>query len=238
MITCDYVLMTEPKPARPAPLPLSLRMRHPSKAELIADGVVHGVGILIAVAVGATLLAMSATRTGPGEYAAVIFYIFSLVTVLSVSCAYNLWPVSPVKWVLRRADHAAIYLLIAGTYTPFLVQLGDQTVARTMIAIVWGGALFGMAVKLFLPGRFDRLAIVFYLAIGWSGVVMVDMLGDVLPASTLWLIAAGGAVYSLGVIFFAWQSLRFQSAVWHGFVVSGATLHLWAMTDFMVLTRF
>lgn len=225
--------MTEAKPKHHFHVP----RRQVSKAELVADGVVHGLGILIALAVGATLLAMSAARTGPGEYAAVIFYIFSLVTVLSVSCAYNLWPASPVKWALRRADHAAIYLLIAGTYTPFLVQLDDPVTARTMIAIVWGGALLGMAVKLFLPGRFDRLAIVFYLAIGWSGVVMVDALASILPVSTLWLVAAGGAVYSLGVVFFTWQSLRFQSAVWHGFVVAGATLHLAAMTDFMVVAR-
>lgn len=218
--------------------PLSPLYRPSSRAELIADGVVHAIGIVIALAAGAALLALSAERAGPGEYVAVIFYVSSLLTVLSVSCAYNLWPVTPVKHVLRRFDHAAIYLLIAGTYTPLLVQLEDPALSRSMLAVVWGGALIGMAVKLLLPGRFDRLAIIFYLAIGWSGVVMVGALAKVLPETTIWLIVAGGAIYSLGVIFFVWRGLRFQSAIWHAFVVVGATLHLAAMTDFMVVTRF
>lgn len=211
--------------------------RMPSKAELIADGIVHAVGILIAIAAGSALLAYAFGHTGPGEYAALIFYLASLLTVLSVSCAYNLWPHSPVKWVLRRADHAAIYLLIVGTYTPFLISVPDPMVSQVMLAAVWSAAVVGIAVKLFLPGRFDGLAVVFYLAIGWSGAIMLRSLADVLPSSTIWLIAAGGAAYSCGVIFFVWRELRFQSALWHGFVVTGATFHLMAMTDFLVLTR-
>jgi len=217
--------------------PHYLTFRVPSRAELVADGVVHAIGILIAIAAGAALLALSVGRTGPGEYVALAFYLASLLTVLSVSCAYNLWPHSPVKWVLRRADHAAIYLLIAGTYTPFLISVPNPLVSGVMMAVVWGGALVGIAVKLFLPGRFDGLAIVFYLAIGWSGVIMIRELLYVLPASTIWLIAAGGIAYSCGVVFFVWRNLRFQSALWHAFVVTGATLHLAAMTDFMIIAR-
>ena len=219
------------------PHPHFVHFRVPSRAELIADGVVHAIGILIAIAVGTALLALAAGKTGTGEYASLIFYLSSLLTVLGVSCAYNLWPHSPVKWVLRRADHAAIYLLIAGTYTPFLIAVPDPLVSGTMMAIVWGGAVVGMAVKLFLPGRFDGLAIVFYLAMGWSGAIMLRSLAEILPASTMWLVAAGGAAYSCGVVFFVWRDLRFQSAVWHAFVVTGATLHLVAMTDFMVIAR-
>ncbi|TIU59310.1 MAG: hemolysin III family protein, partial [Mesorhizobium sp.] len=92
---------------------------HYSRAEMIADGVVHAVGIVLAIAAGSALLALAAFHTGPGEYIAAAFYVVSLLTVLSVSLAYNLWPVSsPAKWILRRFDHAAIYLLIAATYTP------------------------------------------------------------------------------------------------------------------------
>jgi hemolysin III len=208
-----------------------------SKGELIADGIVHAVGIVIAIAAGSALLAVSAFHAAPGEYLAAIFYVASLLTVLSISCAYNLWPLSPTKWVLRRFDHAAIYLLIAGTYTPFLAQLDDIGAARLMVAIVWGGAAIGIATKLFLPGRFDRLAIAFYLAIGWSGVFAFGSLAQTLPASTLWLVAAGGVVYSSGVVFFVWQRLPYQSAVWHSFVVCGAALHLAAVTDCLVIAR-
>ena len=98
---------------------------HYSRAELIADGVVHAVGIVLAIAAGSALLSLAVFHAGPGEYVAAIFYVISLLTVLSVSLAYNLWPMTPAKWILRRFDHAAIYLLIAATYTPFLAQIDD-----------------------------------------------------------------------------------------------------------------
>ncbi|MER8973483.1 MULTISPECIES: hemolysin III family protein [unclassified Mesorhizobium] len=211
---------------------------HYSRAEIIADGIVHAVGIVLAIAAGSTLLALAAYRTGPGEYVAAAFYVVSLLTVLSVSLAYNVWPVSsPAKWILRRFDHAAIYLLIAATYTPFLAQLGGSPLAVSMIVLVWTAAAVGIAIKVFLPGRFDRLAIVFYLAIGWSGIVLVEPLVRTLPATSIALIVAGGIVYSCGVIFFAWKGLRFHNALWHGFVVTGAGLHLAAMVDCLVINR-
>jgi len=208
-----------------------------SRAELIADGIVHAVGILVAISAGSVLLALAFFHAGPWEYVAAIFYVASLITVFGVSCAYNLWPVSRAKWILRRFDHAGIFLLIAGTYTPFLVQIDDAVVSSTMIAVVWGAALFGMAVKLALPGRFDRLAVAFYLAIGWSGVAIARTLLSALPAATVGLVIAGGIVYSAGVIFFAWRGLRFNTALWHGFVVGGAGLHLAAVMNSLVFER-
>jgi hemolysin III len=209
-----------------------------SRAEMIADGVVHAVGIVLAIAAGSALLSLSAFHAGPGEYIATIFYVVSLLTVLSISLAYNLWPLTPAKWVLRRFDHAAIYLLIAATYTPFLAQLDDAAMTGTMIAVVWGAAIAGMVIKLFLPGRLDRLAVVFYLAIGWSGIVVIEPLLDTLPPVTIGLILAGGIVYSAGVVFFVWQGLRFQNALWHGFVITGAGLHCAAIIDCLVVARF
>ena len=211
---------------------------HYSRAEVIADGVVHAVGIVLAIAAGSALLSLSAFHADPGEYAAVVFYVVSLLTVLSISLAYNLWPLTPAKWMLRRFDHAAIYLLIAATYTPFLAQLDDAAVTGPMIAVVWGAAVAGMAIKLFLPGRFDRLAIVFYLAIGWSGIVVMEPLLHTLPPVTIGLILAGGIVYSAGVVFFIWRELRFQNALWHGFVITGAGLHCAAIIDCLVVARF
>jgi len=208
-----------------------------SRAEVVADGVVHAVGIVLAIAAGSALLALAASRTAPGEYLAAAFYVTALTAGLSVSLAYNLWPATPARSLLRRLDHAAIYLTIAATYTPFLLQIEDRATARAMAATVWGAALLGIAVKLFLPGRFDRLAIAFYLAIGWSGVAVVRPLAGTLPTLTVGLVVAGGIVYSCGVLVFVLKSVRFQSAVWHGFVVAGAGLHLAAVMDCLVVAR-
>jgi len=205
---------------------------HLERSELIADGIVHAIGIVLAIVAGSALLVLAWPYAGRAEYVAALFYVVSLTTVLSISCAYNLWPISPTKWLLRRFDHAAIYLLIAGTYSPFLALLDE---AGFMLALVWGAALLGIFIKLALPGRFDRLAIIFYLAIGWSGLLVADTLADTLSNRTLLLVAAGGVAYTSGVVFHVWQSLKYHNALWHGFVVMGAALHLAAVTDALVL---
>lgn len=208
-----------------------------SLAELIADGVVHGVGLLIAVTIGTILLVYAVTHTAPHEFPALALYVGTLVCVLSVSFAYNLWPVSPVKMVLARVDQAAIFLFIAGTYTPFLAILGGTGTGIVMTSFVWGASLVGVGLKLIVPERFGRLAIALYLAIGWSGIFVFNGLSQTLPATTMWLLLAGGVVYSLGIVFHLWEQLKFQNVIWHIFVVTGATLHLWAILDLMVLRR-
>jgi len=222
---------------RPRPdVPFAGRFYY-SKAERIADGVVHAVGIVAALSAGSILLALAIFHAEPGEYVAAVFYVVSLLTALSISMVYNQWPISRAKWILRRLDHSAIYLLIAGTYTPFLAQLDDSSTAMAMIGLVWGMAAVGIVVKLAFPGRLDRVAIAFYILIGWSGAIFARPLMETLPASTLWFIVAGGVVYTSGVVFHAWHSLRFQNAVWHGFVVVAACLHLAAVMDSLVIDR-
>lgn len=210
---------------------------HCSRGELIADGIVHALGVVLAISSGSVLLALAAFHAGHWEYVGTIFYVASLIIVLSLSAAYNMWPISPVKRALRRFDHAAIFLLIAGTYTPFLVQMNDPLTAGLMLGLIWGAAVLGIAMKLLLPGRLERVAVVFYLAMGWSGVIVFNTLSISLPSATLWLIAAGGVAYSIGVIFHVWQRLRYQTALWHGCVLLGAALHLGAVMDSLVISR-
>ena len=205
--------------------PIHERVRHYDVGEIIADSIVHGVGVAAAL-VAATVLIFYATVWGtPGTVAASWIYGIGLVTALGISFAYNIWPRSPVKWVLRRLDHSAIFILIAATYTPFLVvALPDPLVLANLIGI-WCVATSGIALKCLWPGRFDRLTIMLYLAMGWSGVIIYARLHDVLSPLTLLLILIGGLIYTAGVIFYLWEKLRFQNAIWHGFVVTAAGVH-------------
>ena len=215
----------------------SREQRPLTTAETIADGVVHGVGLAGAVIAGSILLAVAMLETAPEHVPALALYVLTLIAVLGISMAYNLCPVSPLKRLLARLDQAAIFLFIAGTYTPFLAVLGGTTVSTVMTSFVWGASLIGVALKLIVPHRFGRLAILLYLAIGWSGVLVFQSLARTLPDSTVWLLLAGGVTYSLGIIFHLWEKLKLQNALWHVFVVLGASFHLWAVMDCMVIQR-
>ena len=158
------------------------------RAEIIADGVVHAIGVCLGL-IGAVTIIVIAVKLERIEVAPILIYVIGLVTMLGLSAAYNMWPVSPAKWVLRRFDHSAIYLLIAGTYTPFLAQMKSVLASAGLGVGVWLSAVIGIALKLALPGRFDRLAVVLCLLLGWSGVIAYDSLASALPSASLWLLA-------------------------------------------------
>ena len=204
------------------------------RAELIADGVVHGIGVLGGLVAATVLVVLTAIYATGFEVAVVSVYVAGLLTMLVLSATYNLWPISRAKWVLRRFDHSAIYVLIAATYTPFITQMKDSIFAIALLTGVWCVAIVGIVFKLVFPGRFDRLSVGLYLAMGWSGFMVYDTVVALLPTLTLWCIAAGGMLYSLGVIFHAWQRLRFQNAIWHSFVLLGAACHYTAVLDLVL----
>jgi len=195
-----------------------------SPREIRADALVHGAGIVGALAGSIILLAHA------GVSWVLASYLFGLLTMMIFSAAYNLTPPSHLKWLLRRFDHSAIYLLIAGTYTPLLPYLPDATQSWTLGLVTWLGAAFGVLVKFLFPGRFDRLAILVYLALGWVGVTAAGAFMQVLPPPVMGLIVAGGVLYTAGVIFHVWNRLKFHNAVWHGFVAVAAACHFAAIT--------
>jgi hemolysin III len=208
-----------------------------TQAEILADGVVHALGVGLGL-VGATMLvAWAPTSLSTVALIAVLVYATALLAMLGISAAYNLWPVSPTKWVLRRLDHSAIYLMIAGTYTPLISQVKASSHTIGLLIGVWAIALIGAALKLLLPGRFDRLSIVLYLLLGWSVVVVYDTVLPALPFSALLLLGIGGLLYSGGVAFHVWRSLRFQNAIWHACVLVGAACHWGAVLHTVVLRR-
>jgi hemolysin III len=205
------------------------------RVELIADGVVHAIGILLGLIAATVLVVLTAVYATALSIVAVSIYVAGLLSMLVLSATYNLWPVSRTKWVLRRFDHSAIYMLIAATYTPFILEMKDSVFALMLLIGVWCVAIFGIVLKLAWPGRFDRLATGLYLVLGWSGVMLYDSGIGSLPSLALWLVLAGGALYSLGVIFHSWRRLRFQNVIWHCFVLLGAACHYTAVMD-LVLT--
>ena len=204
------------------------------RSELIADAVVHIIGVCFGLVAATALIVLTAVYASAIDVAAVSVYVAGLLAMLVLSATYNLWPVSRAKWVLRRFDHSAIYALIAATYTPLIMELKDSYFAMALLIGVWCLAIVGIVIKLALPGRYDRLAVGLYLAMGWSGMMLYDAVVKALPSMALWFIVAGGVLYSFGVVFHAWQRLRFQNAIWHGFVLSGAVCHYTAILDLVM----
>lgn len=204
------------------------------RAELIADGVVHIVGVCFGLIAATVLIVLAAVYASALDIVVSAVYVAGLLAMLGLSATYNLWPVSRAKWVLRRLDHSAIYVLIAATYTPFIMEAKESLLAIALLIGVWCAAIGGIVLKLKYPGRFDRVSVGLYLAMGWSGMMLYDAVVEVLPALALGFIVAGGVLYTFGVVFHAWQRLRFQNAIWHAFVLSGAACHYTAVLDIVL----
>jgi hemolysin III len=204
------------------------------RAEIIADGMIHCLGITLGLGAASTLMVLTSGFSSSIHPAIVALYALCLLTMLVFSAAYNLWPVSPVKWLLRRFDQSAIYLLIAASYTPFISQLDDSSLGNSFLIAIWSSAIVGIAVRIFFPGRFDTLSIVLYIATGWSGIIAYDKAIASIPISILALIVAGGVLYTVGILFHLWERLRFQNAIWHGFVLLGAACHYTAVLDLVI----
>lgn len=196
-----------------------------SGAERSADAVVHAAA-LIAVPAGCVLLALRAPfPPDSGLAVALVLYMTGLVATFACSAAYNLAPAGPRRALLRRADHAAIFIMIAGTYTPVSVVAIGGGLATALLTFVWTGALLGAAMKLLAPGRFERTSIAAYLLLGWVGVVALVPLARALSPGQLGLLAAGGLLYSLGVLVHLATRLAYNTAIWHALVLAAATCH-------------
>jgi hemolysin III len=203
--------------------------REHSRAELLTDAAVHVVGLALAP-IGAALLILEASNAGGlSSLAPVLIYVVCLMAMLGCSAAYNILRTCRHRPLLRRLDHAAIFAMIAGSYTPFTLLGLTGYWSWGLTAIVWSMSAIGIVARLCAWSWPERLWVPLYLAISWMIVVAFDPLSQALPAETFTLLIAGGVIYTVGVIFHLWERLKFQTAVWHGFVLCGAATHYLAV---------
>lgn len=201
--------------------------------DLMADRIVHVVGIGLGMAGAIAIVLVTAIDGGPGDLVPILIYASGLVAMLGCSAAYNVFHTSARRDWLRRFDHAAIFAMIAGTYTPFTTRLAGGW-AMGLTAAIWTVAAAGIALKLWQPRRIETISIVLYLALGWIGLVAAGPFLTALDARTLALLALGGIVYTAGVVFHLWRRLPYQNAIWHGFVLVAASVHYVAVIGLIV----
>ena len=194
-------------------------------AEKWADGIVHGVGIAFAIGAGIFLFSHGLEIE---RGFALMAYGIGLAAMLGASATYNLW-VGPAKEIWRRVDHAMIFVMIAGSYTPFVVLRLQGSTAALLGGIVWTGALAGVILKLAFPRRFEKLSIALYLILGWALVLGFGPLVDSLAGRTLVLLLVGGVLYTIGVPLHLAHRLRFHNAAWHTCVLAAAICHFAAI---------
>jgi hemolysin III len=200
-----------------------------SPGEELANAISHGIGFMATLS-GAPILLLAAFHHGGGLFGGSIVFIVTMSILYLGSTLYHAWPQTPAKHVLRLFDHSAIFLLIAGTYTPFTLGPLRAVGGLNMLALVWALAIFGVVLKVVRgTSRHVKFAMSLYLGTGWIGLLGVRPFAVALPAVTLVWLVAGGIAYTAGVLFFMNKRLRYAHLIWHFFVLAGSACHFAAV---------
>lgn len=203
-------------------------------AEEIANSVTHGIGIVLAIAGLAVLTAFSALNGTAWHVVASSIFGAALILNYTASTLYHSIQVERIKRALRAFDHSAIFLLIAGTYTPFMLINLRGPWGWSLLVFIWTTALLGISLRLFLKGRLHGLVVGMYIAMGWAVVVAVQPMLQRVASGGLALLASGGLAYTAGVVFYKWKRLPYHHAIWHGFVLLGSALHYFAVLFYVI----
>lgn len=200
-----------------------------SPSEEMANSISHGLGLLLSL-IGLTLMVLlTRSNSDPVHLISALVFGLSLSLLFLASTLYHSIGGPETKAKLKLLDHSAIYILIAGTYTPFLLISLHGTFGFTLLGTVWGMAILGIFCKLYLRHRFARFSLFSYLLMGWMGIIALPEMINQLTKPALILLAAGGSAYTLGAVFYAWQKLAFNHAIWHLFVLAGSICHFLAI---------
>jgi hemolysin III len=202
--------------------------------EELANTLTHGFGLVLSLAGFIVLVTLAGLRGEPFLIAACLVYGFSLIVLYTASTVYHGTTSPELKRHLRLVDHCCIYLLIAGTYTPFAIVIIDDTLGRSVLAAIWFFAIGGILLKLLFRDRFPALSVISYLLMGWLGVIALQPMLEALGVVAVILAIAGGLAYSLGVVFFALPRIPHNHAVFHVFVLAGSILHFVAIVMYVV----
>lgn len=202
--------------------------------EEIANALTHGVGVGLAIAALAVLVTFSGLYGDVWRVVSFSIYGATLVLLYLASTLYHGFRSPGLKRIFKGLDHAAIFLLIAGTYTPFTLVTLRGAWGWTLFGLIWGFALSGITFETIFLGRYMRYVVAMYIAMGWLAVIAVKPLLEALPTGGLVWLASGGLAYTGGVVFYAWKSLPFGHAVWHLFVLAGSACHFFAMLFYVL----
>ncbi len=200
-----------------------------STDEQIASAISHGIGAMLAIA-GLVVLVVSAALQGSAiKVVSFSIYGASLFILMLCSTLYHSIPHIPTQRILRIFDHSSIYLLIAGTYTPFALVTIDGGWGWSLFGVIWGLAIFGIIMKIFFTGRFEKLSLLTYGLMGWLVVIAIKPFISSISTVGLCLTVAGGVVYTAGIVFYAVEKIKYNHAIWHLFVLGGAVCHFFAI---------
>lgn len=202
--------------------------------EEIANSVTHAIGLVAAIAGLAVLTAFATVHGDALHVLGSAVFGTTLILLFTTSTLYHSIYARHLKPLFRALDHSAIFLLIAGTYTPFMLGNLRGPWGWSLLAVIWAVGLGGIALRLCLKGRLHGLVVAFYLAMGWAVVVAIEPMLELVPRGGLLLLAGGGLAYTVGVVFYRWRSLPYSHAIWHGFVLLGSSLHFFAVLGYAI----
>jgi len=209
---------------------LACMSRPQSHQEEFANAMTHGLGVVLSIGGGAVLITLASIHAGAREVVSVVVFSAALVLLYSASTLYHVARQPLLKSRLKVLDHCAIFLMIAATYTPFTIAAMRGGWGWALFGVIWGLALFGIIFKLFFTGRFKTVSTLTYIGMGWLVVVAFAPLSQALTPTALNLLILGGVFFTAGAIFYHFERIPFNHAIWHLFVLAGSIAHFAAVT--------
>lgn len=200
-----------------------------SIGEEIFNSITHGIGVLLSIAALVLLVVFAAIKGSAWHVVSFAIFGTSLVLLYTFSTLYHSFTKIKIKNIFARFDHAAIFLLIAGTYTPFLLTSIRGTIGWILFGIIWGLAIAGIVIRSIYLTRFRKIMVVIYVLMGWMFVFAGSSIIKSLPVSSIVFLFVGGICYTVGVIFYSWRKLPFGHGIWHLFVLAGSIMHFFSV---------